>query len=141
MLFQDSERAFDRLHRPGIERCMSAVGFGSGQGWHAGTCAHRPFPSGVRSGPGQPSLTVATFAELGCGQPCPHAGCPAGQLVGRSPVCCTTARVDVSNGELDRRVWRMAACGRLQVKQLTSAGGALLPGPPATSAFKPLACL
>ena len=44
MLFLDFEKAFDRLDRPWIERCMQAVGFGPGlQRWvrllHSGTTA------------------------------------------------------------------------------------------------------
>ena len=48
LLFLDFEKAFDRLDRPWMERCMAAVGFGAGaQRWvsllHAGTTARVAF--------------------------------------------------------------------------------------------------
>ena len=67
LLFLDFEKAFDRLDRPWMERCMAAVGFGAGaQRWvsllHAGTTArvafkrlaHSTLPSPVGGLPGQP---------------------------------------------------------------------------------------
>ena len=48
LLFLDFEKAFDRLDRPWMERCMAAVGFGAGaQRWvsllHVGTTARVAF--------------------------------------------------------------------------------------------------
>ena len=48
LLFLDFEKAFNRLDRPWMERCMAAVGFGAGaQRWvsllHAGTTARAAF--------------------------------------------------------------------------------------------------
>ena len=48
LLFLDFEKAFDRLDRPWMERCIAAVGFGAGaQRWvsilHAGTTARVAF--------------------------------------------------------------------------------------------------
>ena len=48
LLFLDFEKAFDRLDRPWMERCMAAVGFAAGaQRWvsllHAGTTARVAF--------------------------------------------------------------------------------------------------
>ena len=72
LLFLDFEKAFDRLDRPWMERCMAAVGFGAGaQRWvsllHAGTTARVAFNGWhtarfpVQSGglPGQPLVASA----------------------------------------------------------------------------------
>ena len=77
MLFLDFEKAFDRLDRPWIERCMAATGFGPGlQRWvrllHSGTTASvamngwqtRSFP--VSSGVFQGSPLSPLLYALAC---------------------------------------------------------------------------
>ena len=102
LLFLDFEKAFDRLDRPWMERCMAAVGFGAGaQRWvsllHAGTTARVafngwhtarfPVQSGVFQGsPLSPLLFF--FSLFFCGR---KLTCPS------MPILSATRKTDKAN--------------------------------------------
>ena len=113
MLFLDFEKAFDRLDRAWIERCMSAVGFGPGlRSLHAGTSAHR-LSHWSQEWSGQPSLSVATLLNWVAGSPAHMLTALPASWWAAPSVCCTTASSGWYPGNSsDRRVWRKEAGGR-----------------------------